>query len=118
MALMPKVIRKIVASESSIIHGGTRSIRLLAKTSSSPSTSSGTKLSQNLRQSEARSEIGAVGKIQKAFPSKLTAGKAKRTATALRTKPARARLAKETIMRLVRWGIGAGTRGTACVLDK
>src|SRR5574341_2088899 len=106
MALMPKVIRKMVARESVIIQGGTRSMRLLAKTSSAPRKSNGTKLSQNLLHSEAPSEIGAVCKIQNAFPSRLTAGKAKRTATALSTKPASARFAKETIRRMVPAGIG------------
>jgi len=82
MAAMPKVIRQTVTRESAIIQSGTWSRRLLRNTSSSPSKSSGTKISQNLLHSKARREIGALCKIQKAFPSKLIAGKAKRTATA------------------------------------
>src|SRR5437016_14541125 len=96
MATMPNVIKRTVTSEIVIIHIGTRSRRLLRKTSNSPSSSNGTKLSQNLLHNRVRSEIGEVCRIQKAWPSRLNAGKAKRMATALSTKPASARLAKET----------------------
>src|SRR3989304_4588273 len=111
MAAMPKVIKNIVVRDSVIIQGGTRSRRLLTQTSSSPRISRGAQLSQNLLQSVEPRAIGAVCKIQNAFPSRLTAGKAKRTATALRTKPARARLAKETIRGMVPAGGGAAPSG-------
>src|SRR5437016_14327130 len=95
MATMPNVIKRTVTSEIVIIHIGTRSRRLLRKTSNSPSSSNGTKLSQNLLHNRVRSEIGEVCRIQKAWPSRLTDGKAKRIATAMSRKPARARLAKQ-----------------------
>src|ERR687892_1047372 len=95
MAVMPKVIKKTVTREIVIIQGGTRSRRLLKKTSNSPSSSNGTKLSQNLLHKRERSEMGAVCKIQNDFPSRLTAGKTKRVAAALSTKTEPARLAEE-----------------------
>src|SRR4029434_7925878 len=96
MAVIPNVIRKTVASESIIIQEGTCSSRLLRNTSSSPRINNGMRLSQSLPQSNVRREIGAVCRIQKAFPSRLTAGKAKRMATALNTKPAKAKFGDET----------------------
>src|SRR5918996_4410696 len=111
MALMPKVIMKTVTREIAIIHEGTRSKRLLKKTSNSPSRSNGTKFSQNLLHNRERSEMGDVCKIQKAFPSRLTAGKAKRMATALRTKPDKAKLTKETTVFNVAVGIGERSSG-------
>src|SRR6266540_1807504 len=97
MAAMPKVIKPMVIRERVIIHAGKRS--------------SGTKLSQNLLHNKARRDIGDVCRIQKALPSRLTAGKANRMAMALRTKPARAKLAKETIVRIVPAGMGERSNG-------
>src|SRR5512145_1395179 len=111
MAAMPKVIRQTVASDSAIIQGGTCSSKLLKKTSNSPNTSSGMEINQNLLQSNARREIGELCRIQNALPSRLIAGNAKRTATALKTKPASARLAKETSTRSVPAGIGVRSSG-------
>src|SRR5919198_3523857 len=108
---MPNVIKKTVISEMVIIHEGTRSIRLLKKTNNSPSNHNGTKFSQNLLHNTARSEMGEVCRIQKAFPSRLTAGKAKRIETALSTKPASARLAKETTVLNVVVGRGERSSG-------
>src|ERR1043166_2300955 len=96
MAVMPKVIKKIVASDRTIIHDGTRSKRLLKKISSSPSKNSGMKFNQNLLQSTDLRPMGRVCRSQKDFPSKLIAGKAKRIAMEPRTNPPRPRLAKET----------------------
>src|SRR5919106_1769301 len=95
MAVMPKVIKKTVTREIVIIQGGTRSRRLLKKTSNSPSSSNGTKLSQNLLHKRERSEMGDVCKIQNDFPSRLTAGKKKRNGSPPRNKTARARVGKE-----------------------
>src|SRR5512145_460666 len=111
MATMPKVIKDMVISESAIIQDGTCSSRLLKKTSTTPSASSGPVISQNLLHNSARNEIGELCKIQKALPSKLIAGKAKRTATALKTNPASARLAKETTVRIVPAGMGERSSG-------
>src|SRR5918992_4887737 len=109
---MPNVINKTVISDRSIIQFGTRSIRLLKKTSNSPRKRRGTRFSQNLLQSSALSDIGEVCKSQNALPSRLIAGKAKRMATALRTKPARARLAKATAVLKVPAGIGDRSSGS------
>src|SRR2546430_2525619 len=114
IAVIPQVIRKIVARESIIIHRGTCSSRLVRKTSSSPRINNGTKLSQSLLQSRVRREIGAVCRTQKAFPSRLTAGKANRIATALSTKPASAKFAKETTVFKV--AVGSGERSSGRTL--
>src|SRR5262245_40478396 len=114
MAVIPNVIRNTVARESIIIHKGTCSRRLLRNTSSSPRSNNGRRLSQSLLQSNVRREIGAVCRIQKAFPSRLTAGKAKRTATALNTKPAKAKFAKETTV--FRVAVGSGERSSGRTL--
>ena len=98
-------------SDSVIIQPGTLSIRLLQKINSSPKNSNGTKFNQNLLHNNARKEIGAVWRSQNALPSRLTAGKAKRIAMALSTKPAKPRLAKETMVRMVPAGIGERSRG-------
>src|SRR5215471_8226714 len=111
MAVMPKVIKKTVIKDNTIIHDGTWSRRLLRNTSNSPRKSNGMKTIQNLLHTRARSETGALCKIQNARPSRLIAGKAKRTATALSTKPESARLAKETTVRRVPAGIGERSRG-------
>src|SRR5262245_23857361 len=111
MAVIPNAIRKTVARESIIIHEGTCSSRLLRNTSRSPRINNGMRLSQSLLQTNVRREIGAVCRIQKAFPSRLTAGKAKRTATALNTKPAKAKLAKETTVFNVAVGNGERSSG-------
>src|SRR5512135_348187 len=111
MAAMPQVIRQTVINESAIIQGGTCSSRLLRNTRSTPKKSRGTAINQNLLHNNARSDTGAHCTIQKALPSKLIAGKAKRTATALKTKPASARLAKETTVRIVPAGIGERSSG-------
>src|SRR4030095_13247078 len=95
IALTPKVMRKIVVTDKSITHDAVCSMRLLATTSNSPNKRSGNSVSQNLLHKTELSDIGAVCRSQKALPSRLTAGKAKRTATALNTNPASARLAKD-----------------------
>src|SRR5215510_3128912 len=105
MEVIPKVISKTVARESTIIHDGTCSSKLLRNTSNSPRINNGMRLSQSLLHSNVRREIGALCTIQNAFPSRLTAGKAKRTATALNTKPAKAKFAKETTVFKVAVGI-------------
>src|SRR5687768_15558995 len=111
MAVMPIVIRQIVTIDNAIIQDGTWSSRLLKNISNSPRTKSGANTSQNLLHKTARSEIGALCIIQKALPSRLTAGKANRTATALKTNPASAKFAKETSVRSVPAGIGERSRG-------
>src|SRR4030095_12698667 len=112
MAVIAKVMSPTVTSDKSIIHVGTCSKRLLRNTSNSPSKNSGTRFSQNLLHKSARKEIGALSKIQKALPSRLTDGKAKRMAMALSTKPANPRLAKETNVRMDPAGIGARDSGS------
>src|SRR5687767_12898099 len=111
MAVMPKVIKKIEINDKVIIHGGTLSKRLLRKISNSPRQKSGMKFSQNLLQRSERRAMGEVCSSQNALPSRLTAGKAKRMAMALRTKPASAKLANETILRIVPAGIGERSSG-------
>ena len=96
---------------SAIIQPGTLSRRLLQNISTSPRIRSGMKFIQNLLHNNALNEIGAVWSSQKALPSKLTAGKAKRMAMALKTNPAKPKLAKETIVRMVPAGIGERSRG-------
>src|SRR5262245_64280140 len=116
MALIAKVMSPTVISDKAIIHVGTCSKRLLRKTSNSPSKNSGTKFNQNLLHKRDRKEMGALCKIQKAFPSRLTEGKAKRIAMALSTKPAKPRLAKETSVRMVPAGMGDRSSGSTLKL--
>src|SRR5918994_1942642 len=111
IAVMPNVIKKIVTSDKIIIQFGTPSIRLLKKTSNSPRKRSGNKFSQNLLQSSVLSDIGEVCKSQNALPSRLTAGNAKRMATALSTNPARAKLTKATTVLKVPAGMGDRSSG-------
>src|SRR5262245_53888491 len=116
MAVMPHVIIKTVTRDKVIIHDGTLSMRLLRKISNSPMQRSGMKLSQNLLQSSDRSAIGDVCSSQNDLPSRLIAGKAKRMAMALNTKPARARLANATRVRMVPAGMGERSRGSTLKL--
>src|SRR5262245_1223539 len=116
MAVIPNVISKTVARESIIIHDGTCSRRLPRNTSSSPRISNGMRLSQSLLHNNVRREIGAVCRIQNAFHSRLTAGKAKRTATALNTKQVKAKFAKETTVFKVAVGIGERSSGSTLKL--
>src|SRR5574341_1366845 len=103
-AAIPKVIRKTVTAESAIMKDVT--LRSVFE-----STLRGRTLLQNLAQRNSRREKGEERMIQKDSPSRLTAGKTKRTATAEVTNPTMPRFRKEIRFWRKKLGMAARSSG-------